>query len=104
MSRQDGNIEVVKLVLISLALVFAISAFAIVLLKDGNAASVPVRTLKLPEPPKKPTAEEEEKAAKALWESRMAEFLQKEVDELKDRQKRADEAVAKLREKYEKEG
>ena len=95
----------VKLVLISVALVFAISAFAMVALKSDGADRVePVRTLKIPDPPKPPPQVDEEEAATLLWQKKMEEAKQQEIAERDDRQKRADEAVAKLKAKYEKDG
>ena len=105
MEGKGSGMEVVKLILISLALVFAVAAFAMVLLKgDGDEAARPVRTLQLPDPPKPPPIIDDDKAAKILWQQKMAEAKQQEIDNLKDKQNRADEAVAKLKEKYAKDG
>lgn len=108
MNSRSGNTEVLKLVLISLALVFAISAFAIVLLRDEGAGGAHIaRTIILPDlpPPPPPLDEEQERNVfDKMREEERQKRIRQEIEELKDRQKRADEAVAKLRAKYEKDG
>lgn len=105
MENKAGHMETVKMVLISLALVFAVSSFAFTLLKaDGGEATYIVRSIKLPDPPPPPPLMDPEKAAEIMAQKWRQEQIKQEMEELKGRQKRADEAVAKLRAKYEKDG
>jgi hypothetical protein len=108
MKSETGSMEILKLVLISLALVFAVSAFAMILLRSDGADAVQiVRTIKLPEPPPPPPLLDEEEKDKYFDREREKEkqtLVAQEIEELEDRQKRADAAVAKLRAKYEKDG
>ncbi len=105
LANPGSGLETLKLVLISLALVFAVAAFALVLLRGGAAAKVqPPRTLKLPDPPPPPPPVDKDEYTRRLYQQKVEEARKEEMDELKGRQKRADEAVAVLRKKYEKDG
>lgn len=102
---KSSKMEMLKLVLISVAVVFAVSAFALTLLKDNGAGAGEVlRTLKIPEPPPPPPLIDPDEAAIRMYEMKKKELVEQEILELKERQKLADKAVAKLREKYEKGG
>jgi hypothetical protein len=104
-AMNSGKLETLKLVLISVAVVFAVAAFALTLLKGNGAGAVEiVRTLKIPEQPPPPPLIDPDEASIRMFEMKKKELVEQEIAELKERQRLADEAVAKLRAKYEKDG
>jgi hypothetical protein len=97
MKKAHGFVEVLKLVMISLALVFAVSAFTMVLLKrDRGSGEEAVRTIRIPDPPA-PVVEETAPNVPVPFDP---ELLKLEIADLKLKQKRADQAVAALRARY----
>ena len=101
MEKARGFIEILKLVMISLALVFAVSAFTMVLLKrEKSSGAEVVRTIRIPDPPAPPAPE----AALDAPVPFNPEMLKLEIAELKLRQKRADQAVKFLKTRFEKNG
>jgi hypothetical protein len=101
MEKPHGFVEVLKLVMISLALVFAVSAFTMVLLKrDGGSGEEAVRTIRIPDPPAPAGAG----SASEMPVPSNPEMLKFEVAERDFRQKRADQAVAALKARFEKDG
>ncbi len=101
MEKARGFTEILKLVMISLALVFAVSAFTMVLLKRDRASGEEVvRTIRIPDPPE-PVADEQVPDVPVPFNP---EMLKLEIADLKLKQKRADQAVAALKARYAKDG
>jgi hypothetical protein len=101
MYKTRGFAEILKLVMISLALVFAVSAFTMVLLKrDRASGDEVVRTIRIPDPPEPPAPEVAPEAPVPF----NPELLKLEITERELRQKRADQAVAALKARFEKNG